>query len=235
LPTLEARERADQNTLALLLGELPEALNKDLTGSRNIMLEPFLFDISLVHQAGVSLLRNRPDVRVAEEELIGQNAAVGAAVADLFPKISLSSLFGFQNDKISRLLTHKNYTYQLLPKASVPLFHWGALHQNIALQKALKEEKLIAYEKTLLTAVHEVKNAYVSLDQDLKMHDLKHQSLSHLQQVYQLTSDKYDKGLVPFSQVLTAFQDLIGGQQELVQATYALYQDLIHIYKALGG
>ena len=235
LPGLKAQEQVEKNTLALLLGNLPNTLNKELASSHNIILEPFLFDVNRVYDASVSLLRNRPDVRVAEEELIGQNAAVGMAVAELFPKVNLSTFLGFQDNKVSSLLNHKSYTYHLLPGVSTPLFHWGVLRQNIILQKEMKEEKLLAYEKALLTAVHEVKNAYVELDQDLKTHDLKHQSLSHLQQVYQLTYDKYTGGLISFSEVLTAFQNLIAGQRELVQATHALYQDLIHIYKALGG
>ncbi len=236
IPQYEYKIAAAQNTLAYLLGVLPGELNELLkTAPTNLVAQPMLYPVDNLRQLPTNVLRNRPDVRVAEQNLIAQNAAVGAAIADLYPSVSLSAFFGFESLHSDNLLNHRSYGYFVSPKIGQPLFHFGALKNNVELQKGIKEEYIVLYEQQLLQAAKEVQTALVSIEQEKKSNKSYRNSYRRITEAASLTRDKYKNGLVSYESVLNSEQRRIQAQTALIQSNSALYQNIVQFYKSIGG
>lgn len=236
IPQLEYQRTAAQNALALLLGKLPGTLNDKLNKEKkNLVQKTFKYNVATLYELPADAIRTRPDVRSAEEQLIAQNAEVGVAIADMFPKVSLSGLLGFQSLHSNNLLNHKSYTYGYIPEVSVPIFHFGALKNNVELQKSLKEEYVIAYEQTLLKAASEINNAMIALQKELERNKAAKTAYQKMSTVSKLNWDKYQKGLIDYSDVLDAEQRRLTAQTQMVNSNSALYQDIVTFYKSIGG
>lgn len=236
IPQLEYQRIASQNALALLLGKLPGELNAQLTGKqKNLVEKPFKYDVKQLYALPASVLRQRPDVRVAEQQLVAQNAEVGAAIADMFPSVSLTGMLGFQSMTFPKLFNHKSYEYGYTPDITAPIFHFGALKNNVKLQENLKEEYVITYEQSVLTAASEIRNALVSIDKEMRRNKSATMAYQKMDSVAQLMWDKYQKGLIEYSDVLDAQQRRLSAQTQMVNSNSALYQNIVTFYKSIGG
>lgn len=236
IPQLEYQRTAAQNALALLLGKLPGTLNEQLNKEKkNLVQKPFKYNVATLYELPADVIRSRPDVRASEEQLIAQNAQVGAAIADMFPKVSLSGLLGFQSIHSNNLLNHSSYTYGYIPQISMPIFHFGALKNNVELQKSIKEEYMINYEQTLLQAASEINNAMVALQKELERNKAAKTAYQKMNMVSKLNWDKYKQGLIDYSDVLDAEQRRLSAQTQMVNSNSALYQDIVIFYKSIGG
>ncbi len=235
LADLKYQKTATQNALAFALGELPGTLDEMFKEDKTSLIKkPFSFDLKKITAISTDVLHRRPDVRAAEENLIAQNAQVGVAIANLFPKISLSALFGFESLKWEKLWHHSSYTDTLTPSITALIFHFGALMENVEIQKAVKEEKLLNYQQILLQAAGEIKNAMVALIQERVRYQNLRETYQHANKVAQLMSSKYKNGLIDYTDVLQAEQNRLQAQIQMIKSAGALYTDLIYFYKAVG-
>lgn len=236
IPALEAAESAYKNSLAILTGKLPGSLENRLAAIQpNLVAEPFKYDLQKLYQLPIDVIRNRPDVQVAEQNLIADNAQIGEAIAKLFPSVSISGFLGYQADKIPGLVSSHNSMYSYAPVINLPLFHWGALENNVELQKAKKDEALKLYQASILTAANDIRNSTVKLEKEYKSNVSAHQAWKSQKEVSDLMLDKYQQGLVDFSEVLTSQQNLLSSQTAYLNSNALIYQDIISFYKATGG
>lgn len=236
MPKLKAAIQSDKNTLAVLLGVLPPDIDRLLLDKKsNLVTQKFHYPIESLKALPASVIRSRPDVRAAEENLIGQNAAVGAAVAALYPSVSVSAFLGFQSLHLSHLVEHNSYGYSYTPSVSMPLFHFGALKNNVELQKMIKEEYQTQYENQLLVAVQEISNALANLENEVKANAAYHRSYNQIANAADLLRDKYKNGLIEYADVLDSEQRRIQAQTDVITSNAALYQNIVAFYKAVGG
>lgn len=235
IPPLTAQIKLDQNSLALLVGLLPTELNDLLnTSKQSIVNKDFSYDINSFYELPVASIRKRPDVRMAEEELIAQNAKVGQAVAALYPQINFSGFLGFQSYRAHNLLNKNSYAYSYMPSITIPVFHWNALKRQIKAEKLGKEMAMENYKNTLLTAVNEVKTALIELEKDMKTYITYKKTAQKTDEIADLTFKKYQKGLVLFSTYLQARQNAIAARNNLITANATLYRDVVQFYKSIG-
>ncbi len=236
IPDLQASVSSYQNSLSVLVGQLPEQLNSLLSNhDNNSVRKIFSFDINKVSNLPIDILRQRPDVRIAEENLIAQNAKIGQAIAALFPSVSLSGFLGWQSEHLSQLISSKTDLYSYSPTINLPLFHWGALVNNVDLQKSITKQQLNLYKSSLLNAALDIRNSMIELEQEYKKNSYVQQALKAQQQVRELTLVKYKQGLLEFSDVLTAEQNYLTAQNNKITSNTAIYQNIISFYKAIGG
>lgn len=234
IPEYQTQKEESANALALLLGRLPGDLKNELAGGRNLTAKRFQYNLAHLFELPASVVRDRPDVKAAEESLIAQNALVGAAIADLYPKVSLSGLLGFESFHMRDLLKKRSWTYSYAPEISLPIFHWGALKNNVALQEAKKEEELVTYQQTLLQAAHEIKNAMTAIQNEYRRNTSAERAFRQMDNVLSLTRGKYEQGLVEMSDVLDAELRRLSAQNDWVNSNAAIYQNIIQFYKATG-
>ncbi len=236
LPPLRYKRETLRNSLALLAGKLPGQLDDILNKKTvNLINRPFEYDLQKLYDLPLSVVRNRPDVRAAEESLIAQNAAVGAAIADMFPKVSVSGLLGLQSLHSSDLFRKNSYGYSYVPEVSLPIFHFGALWGNVKLQEALKEEQKIAYEQALLSAAAQIRDALLSLEAEQERNFAAREAYFQMRDASDLTRNMYENGLVEYADVLDAEERRLSAQEQMITSNGALYEDIISFYKAIGG
>ena len=231
VPALETALQESIHRLAVLLGQQPGALLTELATEAPIPTKPPTVPVGLPSD----LLRRRPDIRSAERQLAGANAQIGVATAELFPKFYLTGAAGFQSISTSTLFTAGSRYFDMGPTVQWRIFDAGRIRSNIRVQNARQEQALNVYEKTVLTSLEEVENALVACAKEQARNVSLRHAVETSQHSLQLANQQYTTGLTTFINVLDAERSLYQAQDDLVQSDQAVTQNLIALYKALGG
>lgn len=236
IPATEYQLETYKNALAVLVGGLPDMLPDNITSTQNnIIKKAYKYDINSLYNLPASVIRNRPDVKAAERALAAQNAAIGQAVAELYPNVTLSAMFGLQSTAGSKLFNSSSQAYSYSPSLVLPLFNWGKLQNNVKLQQYIKEETLENYRQTLLSAVEDLNNAITAAQKEATKNKYLKKATANMRTALNNIRRKYENGLVDFSQLLQTEQDLLAAENTLAVSNGALYQNIIAFYKAAGG
>lgn len=229
IPALQIALRFALNRLAVLLGETPGAVDAALGGPGDIPDPP----ADLVVDVPAELLRQRPDLRGAERRLAAQTARIGVATADLYPRFSLSGFFAVQAIDIGDLADGTTWGISLPVRWN--LFDGGRIRSAIQVEEAIAEQALIAYERSLLFALEDVENALTAYALERERRDSLAEAVVATQRTVELADIQYRAGLTDFQNVLDS-QRFLAQQQDLFASSEGqLVQNLIALYKALGG
>ena len=231
IPQLEAAAQQAIYNLSVLLGLEPTALLKELSPTNPIPLSPPQVPIGIPSE----LLRRRPDIRRAEAAIHSATARIGVATADLYPKFSLTGSVNFQNDQLQGLINSKNSFWTVGPAVDWQIFSAGRVRSNIELQKALQQESMLTYQKTVITALRDVEKALVAYAKEYERHKTLADAVAHNRKAVDSATQLYERGLTDFLNVLVAQRSLFVSEDALVQSTRNLSTDLVALYKALGG
>lgn len=226
--TLRAIEQTE-NQISLLLGNNPSAIPRgaSLVEQKQLPAVP----VGLPS----SLLQRRPDIRSAEELLVAQNALVKAARAAYFPTISLTGVFGFQSDSLSRLFTGPSSAWTFVPQITQPIFTAGRLKSNVNFQKAQRDLAITQYQLTIQTAFTEVSNA---LSQYKRVREIRAQQellVVSLRDASELAHLRYEGGVDTLLNALVADTSLFSAELSLAQTRRDELLSLVQLYRALGG
>jgi multidrug efflux system outer membrane protein len=224
----------DRNALELLLGApLPPSLATDQDGAELPETTSLLADLP----AGVpsELLERRPDIRAAEHSLKAANANIGAARAAFFPTITLTASGGVTSATLGSLFKGAERTWSFSPAITVPIFEGGRLQAELDYAKIGKDISVAQYEKTIQTAFREVADALAAratLDDEIRAQ----QALVEASRVrYRLSQMRFQNGIEGYLNTLDAERTLFGARQTLISISLARLQNLVTLYKALGG
>lgn len=235
LPQLEQQTEAYHNALAVLLGTLPDKIVGTEPTDDNPMARRFYFDFNHLYDFPLSVVRNRPDVRMAENNLVAKNAAIGQAVAAMFPSVSLGATLGWQAENFSQLSSSGFAAYGYAPSVNLPLFNFGRLYHQVQAAEAVKEQYLYMYKNALLTAIQDIKNSITAVKKEYQRNLSLQKSAENMRQVLELMSEQYRQGLAEFSDLLASEQNLLAAENKLAVSNGAVYQNIIAFYKAIGG
>jgi outer membrane protein, multidrug efflux system len=220
----------DENGLTLLVGA---------------PIEPELFatklDDSLLAEGKIApglsseVLLRRPDVLQAEEQLKGLNANIGAARAAFFPRISLVGSLGFGSRELSDLFRSEAKAWNLGSSLTMPIFDAGANRANLKVAKADRDIAIARYEKSIQTAFREVADALAQhgtvaeqLAAQIALEEATAAGLS-------LSRARFEKGIDSYLSVLVSQRSMYSAQQGLVNTRLTRLQNLVILYKVLGG
>ena len=225
------RQRAlDINTLTLLVGQ---PLSGGLLDSSSLGDAAVMADVP----AGLpsDLLVRRPDVRQAEQLLIGANANIGAARAAFFPRISLTAGAGSASSSLSGLFKRGSFGFTLAPSLVLPIFDYGRNSAGLASANASQGIAIAQYEKSIQTAFKEVADALAgqaTLGEQLRAT----QAQANAEGVrFKLSDLRYQNGISNQLDLLDAQRSLFAARQAVVQTRLAQLQGQVTLYKALGG
>lgn len=220
----------DRNALRLLLGApIPKALPTDTGLSHEHLLE------RLPPGLPSQLLTRRPDVQAAERRLMTANANIGAARAAFFPSISLTGNFGTASSQLDGLFSNGSQAWSFSPKISIPIFSTAANIANLKLAHVEKNIDIAKYQKTIQVAFQEVANALAArgtLDQQFKAQE---KLVNAAQTSYELSGMRFRQGVDNYLSVLDSQRALYTAQQQLIDTRLSRLQNLVTLYKALGG
>ncbi|HEV8408782.1 MAG TPA: efflux transporter outer membrane subunit, partial [Sphingomicrobium sp.] len=162
IPPLRAQAGVQIHKIGVLTGVTPEALVADLGLDAPLPLSPPQVPAGLPSD----LLRRRPDIRAAERNLAASSAEIGVATADLYPSFSLSAAPALVSTALASLISWGSRSFTAGAALNWPIFNGGRTRANIEVRTAQQEEALIAYRKTILTALQDVEDALTKIDND---------------------------------------------------------------------
>ncbi len=231
IPALEADLISALRQLEVLAGRTPGALVTVLKSSGDMPVAPAMAFLN----SPAETIRNRPDIRVAERKLAAATAMQGAAIAERFPKISLSAFLGLRNTDIESMLKSAAFSYSTGANLMQPLLNFGRIQAGIDLADAKQKEAYLMYEKAVLEALQETETALIRyLKEDSRRQALS-RSVTDLKESVRLSQLRYHEGVISFLDVLDAQRILYVAEIDLADSQAATSTNLIALYKALGG
>ena len=231
IPNIEAAIEQTMNALAVLTGEIPGTLEEELAPKKPIPRLDGREYIGIPANA----IRQRPDIRQAERLLVAQLARKKSAQADLWPKFYLTGSIGTEAGNWGSLFGGPAKLYSFMPQISWPIFHAGAIRNNIKAQGAIAEQLLASYEQTVLSAVGEVRDSLSSNVKEYERSESLRRGVEAAQAALDVANDKYANGLVDFTNVINAQRSLTSLSEEYVISQGQISANAVALFKALGG
>jgi len=231
VPTLESDREASIHAIEILLGRQPGSLHAELTDAAPIPALPPSVPIGLP----ADLLRRRPDIRAAERQLAAATANIGVATADLFPKLSLTGDFGWESVSAADWFSGGSRYWSIGPAAQWHIFDAGRIFSNIKVRNARQEQALATYQKTVLNGLEEVENALVKYSKEQLRNRSLREAAASGEKSTRISREQYGQGITSFINVLDAERSLYQAQDQVVISDQAVAQNMITVYKALGG
>ncbi|GBR10410.1 efflux transporter outer membrane subunit [Acetobacter oeni] len=228
---LEQVIEQQMNAIALLLGEVPRALNSELVKAAAIPVTPPRVPIGVPSQ----LAQRRPDVREAEARLHSAVAGVAEATAEFYPKVTIDAGFGVQSLSFRDFWAWSARAWNVGPRITLPIFQGGRLTGNLQLTKAEQREAAVVYRSTVLGAWRDVDNALIAYRDEQNRHDGLLTSVDAHKQSLVLALEQYRHGLTNYLNVLSAQAGLESSELDLASSTTTLASDVAQLYNALGG
>ena len=236
IPALQTSLGEVRNTLGVLLGMLPQDLDRLLTDTAPVPTPPALVAVGMPQD----LIRRRPDIRQAEWVMAAQSAQIGVAITELYPHFTLGGSIGLATTTIggkgiSDLFDSGSVNGMLFSGFTWNVFNYGRLQNNIRFQDARFQELLIDYQKLVLTAQAEVDSAIVAYLRTHTQAVYLGESVQAAERSVELSMIQYREGSTDFNQVLTTLTQQAEQQDALTATNGKIATNLVTMYKTLGG
>ena len=181
------------------------------------------------------LFAQRPDIRRAQAEVMAAAAKLGSAKTDLFPKFVLSANGGRSALDISQQPLGIGNVFALGLGMVAPLFNAGRIRANIEAADARLSQVAASYEKTYLTALEEVEDAFVAHTTTRERRDELTQAAEAAARAEHLAQEFYKRGVTDFLAVLDSERVKLTAEDERVKAETAVSVSMVSLYRAFGG
>ena len=231
IPLLDRSRKAAVHRLAVLLGREPAALEPELVHKAQLPVTPPDLPVGLPSD----LLRRRPDIRKAERELAAATARIGVATADLFPRFSLAGSFGYEAYNSNLLFRDEGNFWGIGPAMRWPILNFKRTLARIEAGKAVREEVVARYERSVLLALEEVENALVAISREKNRVKFLDEAVRENDLAVKLAMERYLAGVQSYLAVIDAQAALYAAEDELAQSRQSQILALVALYKALGG
>jgi len=227
IPPVEATEALLMHELALLLGKLPLTAIP-ISGEA-------LPEAAEMPATGLpaDLLATRPDVRAAGLRLQGADWDVAAARANRLPAIRLSAGASYGAGELDLLFD--NWMMALAGNLTAPLFDGNQRVAEVDRTRAVADEKLSAYRRTVLTAIKEVEDALISEEKQRQHIDALDRQIIAARNALNEARERYRKGMNDYLPVLTQLLAVQGLERDIIQQKTQLLSYRVSLYRALGG
>ena len=231
IPQLQTSLAQARHALAVLAGQAPGALDAQLDAPQATPAPPD--DLALAFPA--ETLRQRPDVRQAEERISAALARVSQADAARYPSFRISGSLGLRALTLGALGNGALVAHALLGGISVPLFDGGAARAQVRVQEAALEQARVGYEATVLAALREVEDALVALQGERERQVRLQAAAQAAGNAALLAQNRYQSGLIDFQAVLETQRTLLSTQDGVATSAANVALGHVRLYKALGG
>ncbi|MCB8876828.1 efflux transporter outer membrane subunit [Acidisoma silvae] len=231
LPPLRIGLESQMNRLDVLMGVQPGTYARELAVVQPIPAIPAIGG----NDQPLDVLRRRPDVIAAERRLAASSEQIGAAIADYYPKISLSGALGFDSLSTNQLFTAKAFQPIGTGLLRWRLFDFGKVDAEVAQARGGNAQALAQYRQSVLKATEDVEDALVTLSQTQTRAVTLQQEVASLDQARKLSQTAYEAGAIPLTDVLDADRQLLITQDELDADRGDAARAAVQTFRALGG
>ena len=228
IPDLERRIAGQENRIALLLGRNPGDV------PRGAALDAQVLPPDIPAGLPSELLQRRPDLRQAEQALIAANADVGVTVAEYFPSLRLTGVFGGLAPQVSDLFKDGKQ-WSIGGGLLTPLFQGRRLKNQNRAAVARFEQAKVEYERSVTNAFAEVSTALVAYERLAHVEAEQGRAVAAYREAVDLANSRYRSGLADYLEVLLAQRQLFPAENTLAQVRFERLAALVDLYRALGG
>jgi len=220
-----------RHALALLLGQAPGALDGELGGS----LPPLLPAPAIPTGLPSEVLRRRADVRAAERQLAAATAGIGVAVADLYPRFSLTGAAQLLSSALGNLFSGNSLQLTATGAAQFPLIDWGRRRATVEDRREVREQAYLRYRTAVLASLRDVEDALVRIEGERRRQVTLGAAVADALASARATEAQYRTGFVAQNALLDAEAQLLSAREQLVTSDAQLRQQTVSLLKALGG
>ena len=228
VPVIEADIAVIESLIAVLLGRNPGPIPRGKTIDKLTLAQ-------VPEGVPSELLLRRPDIRLAEQELISNNALIGVARAAYFPRISLTGLAGFVSGDLDAWFDSDSVAWAAGGALAGNIFTGGAIKGNVKQTEALQQQSLFNYQQSILTALKEVEDALVNTQKSREKLISDGRRVDALNEYARIARLRYDNGFTSYIEVLDSERSLFAAKLTFVDTQKDIYVGLINTYKAMGG
>jgi multidrug efflux system outer membrane protein len=228
IPQIENQIVQTENAISILLGRNPGSIPRGKT----------IYELALpAVPSGIpsQVLERRPDILLAEQNLISANALIGAARALYFPSISLTGTYGDASRDLHKLFNGPARMWNYTGTITGPLFTFGSISGQVRQAEAAGKAALLGYEATVQNAFADVENSLVARAKLTEQLAAQNRLVQASKEYEHLARLQYDGGYAPYSTVLQAQQQLFPAELTLAQNRAQVFSSFVSIYQSMGG
>jgi outer membrane protein, multidrug efflux system len=230
IPQLEQQIAIGENTLRILLGELPAGID------RSAVLKDYTVWDNLPTGLPADMISRRPDVRSREMALVAANAQVGVASASMYPTIGITAGGGLNAFKASKWFVMPASLFGTVAgNIAQPILQRRQLKTQLEVATIQREEAVISFRQSALTAIGEVVNALVRLDKLKPQYQVAAERVTTLQQAISNAGLLFKSGMADYLEVITAQSNLLQAELGLADIRRQQLSAMVELYRALGG
>jgi outer membrane protein, multidrug efflux system len=230
VPALETTIAEAQNRMAVLLGVPPGSVTAELAQSGAIPAAPDQILVGIP----ADTLRQRPDVRAAEQRVIAAAARTAQATAAKYPSFKLDGSLGLKS--VAAAVSGGTSVLSAATASAVQtLFDAGRIRAQIEVETAAQQQAASAYESTVLAALEEVENALEAFSNSRARLAALESAADAARQAASLAGSRYEAGLTDFQSVLDTQRTVLSLEDALASSRADRTSAVIRLYKALGG
>lgn len=217
-----------ENALSLLLGESPRAVERTTLEQQQLNPEIKLGYSSL-------LLRNRPDVIAAEYGLINAFELTNVARSAFYPSLTLTATGGLQSIDLQKWFSANSVFANIVTGLAQPIFNQRQIRTRYEVAKTQQEQAYIRFEQAVTTASREVSDALANYNNETGKIAIREKQVDALTTAASYSDELLQYGMVNYLEVLTAKDNALNAQLQLIDNKYQRFLSIINLYRALGG
>jgi outer membrane protein, multidrug efflux system len=217
-----------ENAISVLLGTYPRTITRGTNLAQQVTPPTPLGQTT-------EIIHRRPDILQAEHAMMAANAEVGVAVANYFPRIGLSALFGQQAPDIDQLFDSNFNIWHIAGGLSGPIYQGGRLRGNVDAQKSAWDAATVQYKRVIVGAFREISDALIAQQTLAAQRTAQETQVRSLRDAVELATARYNVGRATYFEVLQAQQLLFPSEEALAQTQREQLVAVVNLYKALGG
>lgn len=217
-----------ENFISILLGEAPHAIERSTLAEQSLSPE-------IKTGFSVSLLRNRPDVIAAEYALISNFELVNVARSNFYPTFRITATGGLQSLDLKEWFSANSLFANVVTGLTQPLFNQRQIRTRHEIAKAQQEQAYVEFEQSLVNASREVSDALAQYNNETTKLSIREKQVEALSAAAGYSDELLEYGLVNYLEVLTAKDNALNSQLNLIDNRYRQFNAVVTLYRALGG
>jgi NodT family efflux transporter outer membrane factor (OMF) lipoprotein len=230
IPLAKQNISIQENALSILCGEYPAKIERQ--GDLKTMIPENKLSEGLPAQ----LLSRRPDLKMAEFNVISLNSKTGLAKAAMYPSISLSPQIGVNSNKFSSWFDIPgSITKAIAANLAAPIFQKKQLKTAYETALIEQEKAAINFKQSVMTAVGEVSDAMAKSKGSSDRLQLLEQRTAILDKGINDALKLYKSGMATYLEVITAQNNKLQNDLEAINVTLEKLNAEVDLYRALGG
>lgn len=230
VPQLEQQITIQENTIRIIMGELPGAIN------RNTQLGSFAVWDNLPTGIPAAMISRRPDVRASEMALVAANARAGMAQASLYPSLNITATGGLNAFKASRWFSMPASLFATAAGSlTQPVFQRRALKTQREVASIQREQAVISFRQSALNAIGEVSNALVRIDKLKLQYQIARDKVNTLHLAIRNADLLFKSGMADYLEIITAQSNLLQAELNLANIEREQLSAMVTLYRSLGG